>query len=225
MTVSVQTQDEDDWNEFNDINKIVIRHQIRTEYKVQFPYLYTSRPRAVALAPYHHPPLYYVKPDDPDLPAFYFDPVRRQRLTRPWLVLFSIPSLAVARRGPTRPKREEPPFTTQVVNPISAFRSKAVKEIDETEDDFSVQGLEPLLAERPLYTDATAGGIALYFAPRPFNLRRGRTRRAFDVPLVNAWFKERCARGVLSISRGRGSFFEPLRCPAQVPGRPPGQGA
>merc|ERR1719484_232252 len=49
--------DEDDWNEFNDINKIVIRHQIRTEYKVQFPYLY------------------YVKPDDPDLPAFYFDPV------------------------------------------------------------------------------------------------------------------------------------------------------
>ena len=130
----------------------VIRHQIRTEYKVQFPYLYTSRPRAVALAPYHHPPLYYVKPDDPDLPAFYFDPV---------------------------------------VNPISAFRSKAIKVDDESEDDFSVLGLEPLLSERPLYTDATAGGIALYFAPRPFNLRRGRTRRAFDVPLVNAWFKER----------------------------------
>ena len=145
--------DEDDWNEFNDINKIVIRHQIRTEYKVRFPYLYTSRPRAVALAPYHHPPLYYVKPDDPDLPAFYFDPV---------------------------------------VNPISAFRSKAVKVDDDSEDDFSVLGLEPLLSERPLYTDATAGGIALYFAPRPFNLRRGRTRRAFDVPLVNAWFKERC---------------------------------
>ena len=104
------------------------------------------------MAPYHHPPLYYVKPDDPDLPAFYFDPV---------------------------------------VNPISAFRSKAVKVDDDSEDDFSVLGLEPLLSERPLYTDATAGGIALYFAPRPFNLRRGRTRRAFDVPLVNAWFKER----------------------------------
>jgi len=96
--------------------------------------------------------LYYVKPDDPDLPAFYFDPV---------------------------------------VNPISAFRSKAVKVDDDSEDDFAVVGLEPLLNERPLYTDATAGGIALYFAPRPFNLRRGRTRRAFDVPLVNAWFKER----------------------------------
>ena len=100
----------------------------------------------------------------------------------------------------------------QVVNPISAFRSKAVKDVDDSEDDFSVLGLEPLLNERPLYTDATAGGIALYFAPRPFNLRRGRTRRAFDVPLVNAWFKERCPAdhpvkvhtSVLSVRRGRG---------------------
>ena len=48
----------------------------------------------------------------------------------------------------------------QVVNPISAFRSKAVKETDDSEDAFSATGLEPLLSERPLYTDATAGGIA-----------------------------------------------------------------
>lgn len=30
------------------------------------------------------------------------------------------------------------------------------------------------------------------FAPHPFNTRSGRTRRAIDVPLVNAWFQERC---------------------------------
>ena len=84
----------------------VIRHQIRTEYKVQFPYLYTSRPRAVALAPYHHPPLYYVKPDDPDLPAFYFDPARcgvrrRARLheTRSRVVSLSSLSCFGPRRG------------------------------------------------------------------------------------------------------------------------------
>jgi pre-mRNA-processing factor 8 len=89
-----------------------------------------------------------------------------------------------------------------------------VKATDDSEDDFSVMGLEPLLTERPLYTDATAGGIALYFAPRPVNLRRGRTRRAFDVPLVNAWFKERCpadhpvkVHASVSIRRGRGSFL------------------
>ena len=73
----------------------------------------------------------------------------------------------------TPPTREAPRvLTAQVVNPISAFRSKAIKEAVE-EDAFSVTGLEPLLNERPLYTAATAGGIALYFAPRPFNLRRG----------------------------------------------------
>ena len=33
-------QDDDDWNEFNDINKIIIRQPIRTEYKLAFPYLY-----------------------------------------------------------------------------------------------------------------------------------------------------------------------------------------
>lgn len=27
-------KDDEDWNEFNDINKIIIRQQIRTEYKV-----------------------------------------------------------------------------------------------------------------------------------------------------------------------------------------------
>ena len=41
-------QDEDeDWNEFNDINKIIVRHQIRTEYKIAFPHLYNPRPRRV----------------------------------------------------------------------------------------------------------------------------------------------------------------------------------
>jgi len=39
-----------DWNEFNDINKIIIRQQIRTEYRVAFPYLYNSRPRKVLTA-------------------------------------------------------------------------------------------------------------------------------------------------------------------------------
>ena len=40
-------QQDDDWNEFNDINKIIIRQPIRTEYKLAFPFLYNSRPRDV----------------------------------------------------------------------------------------------------------------------------------------------------------------------------------
>jgi pre-mRNA-processing factor 8 len=42
----METRDED-WNEFNDINKLIIRSPIRTEYKIAFPYLYNNRPRQV----------------------------------------------------------------------------------------------------------------------------------------------------------------------------------
>jgi pre-mRNA-processing factor 8 len=64
---------DDDWNEFNDINKIIIRHQLRTEYRIAFPYLYNNRPRSVHNLHYHHPCNMYIRPEDPDLPAFYFD--------------------------------------------------------------------------------------------------------------------------------------------------------
>lgn len=33
---------DEDWNEFNDINKIIIRQPIRTEYRIAFPYLYNN---------------------------------------------------------------------------------------------------------------------------------------------------------------------------------------
>lgn len=68
----METRDED-WNEFNDINKLIIRAPIRTEYRIAFPYLYNSRPRSVRLSGYHKPMVMYVKQDDPDLPAFFFD--------------------------------------------------------------------------------------------------------------------------------------------------------
>jgi pre-mRNA-processing factor 8 len=143
--------DDEDWNEFNDINKIIIRHQIRTEYRIAFPYLYNSRPRGVAMGPYHYPPLYYVKADDPDLPAYYFDPI---------------------------------------INPVSAFRTEKSSHNDEInpgdeEDMMLPMNFSPILDDEPLYTDNTALGISLYWAPRPFNMRSGFTRRAYDVPLIN----------------------------------------
>merc|ERR1719247_1711518 len=67
--------EDEDWNEFNDINKIIVRQQLRTEYRIAFPFLYNSRPRKVALALYHSPSVTYIKADDPDLPAFYYDPI------------------------------------------------------------------------------------------------------------------------------------------------------
>ena len=66
---------EEDWNEFNDINKIIIRQPIRTEYRIAFPYLYNSLPLHVHLSQYHYPTVVFIKTEDPDLPAFYFDPL------------------------------------------------------------------------------------------------------------------------------------------------------
>lgn len=55
------------------------------------------------------------------------------------------------------------------------------------DDEEIVLDFEPFLKSTPLYTDNTANGIALLWAPRPFNLRSGHTRRAVDVPLVKQW--------------------------------------
>ena len=67
------TRDED-WNEFNDIHKIIFRQPLRTEYKIAFPYMYNSLPRSVHINWYHEPAILYSKAESPELPAFYFDP-------------------------------------------------------------------------------------------------------------------------------------------------------
>jgi len=148
---------EEDWNEFNDIHKVILRHGIRTEYKIAFPFLYNNRPRSVHLSYYHHPLNCYIKSEDPELPAFYFDPL---------------------------------------INPIPAYKgqsSRLPQEFDEENDSFELpEEVVPFLSETPLYTDNTASGIALYWSPKPFNQRSGRTRRAQDVPLVSTWYHEHC---------------------------------
>ncbi|KAH7547414.1 hypothetical protein FEM48_Zijuj01G0307200 [Ziziphus jujuba var. spinosa] len=148
---------DEDWNEFNDINKLIIRSPLRTEYRIAFPHLYNNRPRKVKLGVYHTPMVMYIKTEDPDLPAFYYDPL-----------IHPIPS--------TNKDRHE----------------KKVYDDDE-DDDFALpEGVEPLLKDTQLYTDTTAAGISLLFAPRPFNMRSGRMRRAEDIPLVSEWYKEHC---------------------------------
>jgi pre-mRNA-processing factor 8 len=57
---------DEDWNEFNDINKVIIRGMIRSEYKIAFPHLYNSLPRSVHLGTYHEVKNVYIKTDDPD---------------------------------------------------------------------------------------------------------------------------------------------------------------
>ncbi|XP_022798772.1 pre-mRNA-processing-splicing factor 8 [Stylophora pistillata] len=146
---------DEDWNEFNDINKIIIRQPVRTEYRIAFPYLFNSLPYKVHLPWYHHPSVVYIKTEDPDLPAFYFDPL---------------------------------------VNPIAHRHAvKTTEPLPDDDEEFELpEEIQPFLQDTPLYTDNTANGIALLWAPRPFCLRSARTRRAIDIPLVKTWYREHC---------------------------------
>jgi len=157
---------DEDWNEFNDVNKVVIRQQIRTEYKVAFPHLYNSLPRAVHIPIYHEPHNLYIRTEDPDLPAFYFDPI-----------IHPISSRGVA------PKNEAIPHETEI------FGSG-------DEDDFELPGtVEAFMEDVEVETDRTADAIALWWAPYPYNQRSGRTVRAQDMPLVKNWYLEHCPAG------------------------------
>ncbi|CAH8489365.1 unnamed protein product [Heterobilharzia americana] len=157
--VKDKTLEDEDWNEFNDINKIIIRQPIRTEYRIAFPYLYNSYPFQVHLSWYHTPNVLFIKTEDPDLPAFYFDPL---------------------------------------INPISQRQGVKAPDIQPVDDEAYElpEGVQPFFSEAPLYTDNTANGIALLWAPRPFCLRSGSTRRAIDIPLVKAWYREHCPSGM-----------------------------
>ena len=73
-----------------------------------------------------------------------------------------------------------------LINPISHRHSVSKSSEDflpDDEEEFELSEIcQPFLQDCPLYTDNTANGIALLWAPRPFNLRSGRSRRALDVP-------------------------------------------
>ncbi|KAG7544223.1 PROCN domain [Arabidopsis thaliana x Arabidopsis arenosa] len=74
-----------------------------------------------------------------------------------------------------------------LIHPISNTNKDRRERKVYDDDDFALpEGVEPLLK------DTTAAGISLLFAPRPFVMRSGRTRRAEDIPLVSEWFKEHC---------------------------------
>ena len=157
---------DEDWNEFNDINKVIIRQQIRTEYKVAFPHLYNSLPRSVRISPSHAPKNVFIRTDDPDLPAFYFDP-----LINP-----------ISLRGAT-PKNA----------PLVSHEDTIFGPNGQDDDDFELpEELEPFLDEKPVENDITSDAIALWWAPDPYCRRSGHTRRAQDIPLVKNWYLEHC---------------------------------
>ena len=171
---------DDDWNEFNDIRKVIIRHPIRTEYRVAFPHLYNSRPRAVELSTYHEPKSMFVRADDPDLPAFYFDPS-----------LHPISSRSLG----THAFRMHYDDGEPVLSHEDSIFGEGVQGDHETGAFVLPEGVEPFLDDAPLEHELTADALALWWAPPPYNRRSGHTRRAVDVPLIKGWYLEHCPPG------------------------------
>ncbi|KAJ5921411.1 hypothetical protein N7466_009737 [Penicillium verhagenii] len=158
---------DEDFSEFNAIDRIIFRAPIRTEYRVTFPFLYNTLPRSVKVAWYSHPQVVYVRTEDPNLPAFYFDPV-----------INPISSRSVAPKNITISHEDE------------------IFGEGNNDDDFELPGeVEPFFEDEELYTSETASAIALWWAPHPFDKRSGKMVRAQDVPLVKQWYLEHCPQG------------------------------
>ncbi|MCJ1294713.1 pre-mRNA-splicing factor 8 [Xylographa carneopallida] len=159
---------DEDFGEFNAIDRIIFRAPIRTEYRVAFPFLYNSLPRSVQLSWYSYPQVVYVNAEDPNLPAFYFDPV-----------INPISSRSVAPKNLTVSHEDE----------IFGFGNSE-------DEEFKLPGnMEPFLADEELYTSETSSAIKLWWAPFPFDRRSGKMVRAQDVPLVKQWYLEHCPQG------------------------------
>ncbi|KAF5022140.1 hypothetical protein F66182_5813, partial [Fusarium sp. NRRL 66182] len=157
---------DEDFGEFNAIDRIIFRNPIRTEFRVAYPYLYNSLPRSVHLSWHSHPQVVFKRADDPDLPTFHFD-----RRINP------ISSRTVA------------PKNVELSHEDELFGAGNVEEPEE--DVFELPaGVEPFLADEDIENEHTSSAVELWWAPYPFDRRSGRMVRAQDVPLVKHWYLE-----------------------------------
>ncbi|KAK7402627.1 pre-mRNA-splicing factor 8 [Neonectria punicea] len=157
---------DEDFGEFNAIDRIIFRNPIRTEFRVAFPYLYNSLPRSVHQSWHSHPQIVFNRADDPDLPTFHFD-----RRINP------ISSRTVASKN------------VEVSHEDELFGAGNNEEPEE--DAFELPaGVEPFLGDDDLENEHTSSAVELWWAPYPFDRRSGQMVRAQDVPLVKQWYLE-----------------------------------
>ncbi|KAI0200706.1 pre-mRNA processing splicing factor 8 [Astrocystis sublimbata] len=159
---------DEDFGEFNAIDRIIFRSPIKTEARVAYPYLYNSLPRSVHSHWYSHPPNVYLKSENPNMPAYYVD-----------AQINPISSRSIAPKNSTVSHEDE---------------MFGEGNMEEPEDEAFVlpPGVEPFLAEEDLSTEDTAAAIGLWWAPFPFDRRSGHMVRAQDIPLVKHWYLQHC---------------------------------
>ncbi|KAL5624781.1 hypothetical protein BROUX41_004841 [Berkeleyomyces rouxiae] len=156
----------EDFGEFNAIDRIIFRTPTRTESRVAYPYLYNSLPRSVSLSWYSYPQVVYSKPESPDLPAFHFD-----------------------RRLHPISSRNVKPMNVELSHEDEIFGVGNNEEPEESLFELPLE-VQPFLEGEELENQDTADAIQLWWAPFPFDRRSGRMVRAQDVPLVKQFYLE-----------------------------------
>ena len=170
--------EEEDWNEFNDLDKVIIRRDIRPEYHVAYPYMYNTKTDAIALPPYHYPPSVYIPAHDPDLPPFFFDPV-----------LNLIPPPLDSQVDPVEAWDEDDDDQILFLSPPSS--SSSPPSFSSSSGSRKTHPFTPRFHPLPLTPPSTADALRIYHSPSPFSSKSGSTRRAIDVPVIASWFRER----------------------------------
>ncbi|EGW33924.1 uncharacterized protein SPAPADRAFT_133535 [Spathaspora passalidarum NRRL Y-27907] len=162
--------EDDDFTEFNYIDRIIFRIPIRTEYKVAFPYLYNSFVKSVQLISYHHSINCY-QANKQDTLVYTFN------------ANFN-PILPRVKPKQQQVQEEEEEIFELDVEPFLKWNSEESEESDE----------EELEEELPFEPQGTKQALELLWAPYPFNRRSGKTVRAQDVALIKSWYKRHAPR-------------------------------
>ncbi|ANB13964.1 U4/U6-U5 snRNP complex component PRP8 [Sugiyamaella lignohabitans] len=174
-------EDNEDFGEFNAIDRIIFRNPIRTEYKIAFPHLYNSLPRSVQIDWYHDPQDVHIKTEDPDLPAYYYDPAINP---------------ITARRREIDEQEADDLILDDDLEEEEEEEEEEEKEGEQRSTGFTLgDDFETFLENVPLTTDNTSHAIALWWAPFPFNRRSGTMVRAQDVALVKNWYVQHAPDG------------------------------
>ncbi|GME84368.1 unnamed protein product [Ambrosiozyma monospora] len=157
--------EDDDFNEFNSLDRIIFRNPIRTEYRVAFPFLYNSLVRSVELSWYHDPSVLFIKNEDPDVPLFSFNPLLNP--IKPRNVLAN--------------EFQETDFDEETGELLE-------------DDELNGLELSPFLEDEELEPEDSTAAVDLLWAPYPFNRRSGKMVRAEDVPLVKSWYLQHSSK-------------------------------
>ena len=212
---------------------------IRSEYRIAFPHVYNSRPRKVNLLTYHHPQLCYVGDDEDETEGIEGGCFQSfSSNLNPILRVDPRDYKLESGKNNEPVMGEEDEFNEDILLPLVGETDEDYEgeeeddvwlmhdDLDDEEDaigttdgalwnrDEEIQTsacLRPILESYPLSTTRTAPGISLYFAPRPFHMRSGRTRRAIDVPLIGHWARERVTRELNYPTKVRVSYQKLLK--------------